>query len=104
MLHSAIIKETSSYSRWELKQMINGQCTRVKGLGTLNPEWDLFIKTSPTELRSLLQGVHGQIRRAGGDRGNSVLQIQENLCIYAQRQKKHAYTISEHVQARAPVL
>lgn len=77
---------------------------RVKDLGTYNPEWDLFIKTSPLELRSLLQGGYGQIVRMRGDRGNSVLQIQENLYIYAQRQKKHAYTLSEHVQARAPVL
>jgi hypothetical protein len=62
----------------------------VRDPGRLSSEWDLFIKTSPSELRSLLQRGHGLILRARGDRGTVSSRYSRNYA-YIERDKRRMH-------------
>lgn len=58
--HSAIIREASSYKRWELL------CT-VRNLGTLSSKWDAFSKLLPSGFRESCERGGRKSVRARGD-------------------------------------
>lgn len=56
---------------------------RMRGLGTLSPKWDVFIKPLPLVLKKLCKGGGRKIVRAIGDgrhQGDSVFQTQQDWC------------------------
>lgn len=88
--HSAIIREPSSWRRWEL-------LCRVRNLGTLSSKWNAFIKLLPSGLRESSERggrKRVRVRRWRALREQCFPDITELACGWAHRNWQHAQDLA----------
>lgn len=96
---SAIIRDTSYYSRWQqIKRLISDIMKRIRDLGTLIPKWNIIIN-------SLLSGLREPCGRAKGMedfKGNKALYINiVNVQVNTQKLRQHVQGLTARAERRS---